>query len=279
MGQKFKRSWVLIKTSAGILKQEKKMLVFPLISMISVLFLVTIFTLPMYLSGSFNANFSIYKPTIFPFFLLFYLIFYTIVIFSNSALIGLVVARLNGKNASIADGFKIAMNHIVDILGYSLIASTVGLILSIIQDKLGAVGKLVTFISDIAWNVITFLVVPVLVIEGIGPVKAIKRSSHLLKKTWGEQIIGNVGIGYFFGIIIFVLIFTLFPFGMYTFSHHMIGLSLSIGLILVLSVMSVIIISTTLDTIYRVILYRYAIDGSVSENFDSGILKDSFKRK
>ena len=57
----------------------------------------------------------------------------------------------------------------------------------------GLLGRIVASLFGLAWNIVTYLVVPILVVEGIGPIEAVKRSGALLKKTWGEQIVGNFG--------------------------------------------------------------------------------------
>ena len=59
----------------------------------------------------------------------------------------------------------------------------------------GIVGRIVGSLVGLAWSLVTFLVLPVLVIEQIGPIQAVKRSAELFKHTWGENMIANAGIG------------------------------------------------------------------------------------
>ena len=73
--------------------------------------------------------------------------------------------------------------------------------LQLLRERGGIAGAIVAALGGMAWNIITFLVVPVLVVEGVGPIGAIKRSAGLLKKTWGEQVIGSAGIGLVFGLL------------------------------------------------------------------------------
>jgi len=279
MEGKFSRAWRLVKMSAAVLQADKKLLVYPVISTFAMLILSAVFIIPLFGMGAINGSFSIYKPATLPYFILFYLLLYTVIIFSNSALVGAVIIQLNDRKPTIADGYRVAWNHIGAIIGYAFIASTVGIILNILQEKLGILGKIVTFIADLAWNVITFLIVPVLVVEGTGPIEAVKRSAHLLKKTWGEQIIGNIGIGYFFGFITMGMLFVFIPLVMYAQSIHMITLTILISVVGGFSFLLMIIISSTLDTVYRVILYRYATEGTTEHGFDEQLLKSSFKQK
>src|SRR6185437_7963968 len=87
------------------------------------------------------------------------------------------------------------------IFGYALIAATVGLLLRMIQERLGLIGRLVVGFIGLAWTVATFLVVPVLASKDVGPVDAVKESVELLKRSWGENLIGNGGIGIVFGLL------------------------------------------------------------------------------
>ena len=54
------------------------------------------------------------------------------------------------------------------------------------------------------WSLVTFLVLPVLTFEEVGPVAAMKRSTALFRERWGQQVTGNVVIGGVAGLIVFV---------------------------------------------------------------------------
>jgi hypothetical protein len=41
----------------------------------------------------------------------------------------------------------------------------------------------------------------VLAFEGIGPIDALKRSAHLFRQRWGQQVTGNVVIGGIAGLV------------------------------------------------------------------------------
>ena len=124
-----------------------------------------------------------------------YFVTVLIATFFNAALIGATLKRLRGGDPTFRDGLQIAFGRIGSILGYSAIAATVGVVLQVIRSKSNAVGDVAAGVLGVAWGVATFLVVPVLVAEDIGPADAVKRSGSLLKKTWGEQVVGNVSLG------------------------------------------------------------------------------------
>ena len=73
-----------------------------------------------------------------------------------------------------------------------------------VRDRAGFAGDIIAGIGGAIWSLITFLVVPVLAFEGIGPVDAIKRSAHLFRQRWGQQVTGNVVIGGIAGLAVFL---------------------------------------------------------------------------
>ena len=78
---------------------------------------------------------------------------------------------------------------------WSLLTGTVGLVLNTIQQRAGLLGGIVVRAIGMAWQIVTWLAVPVIVVEGTGPVTSLKRSAHLFRQTWGENLIGQVGFG------------------------------------------------------------------------------------
>ena len=81
------------------------------------------------------------------------------------------------------------------LLPWAVLSATVSLVLRAIEERAGIVGRIVGSLVGLAWSLVTFLVLPVLVIEQLGPIDAVKRSAELFKQTWGENMIANAGIG------------------------------------------------------------------------------------
>ena len=69
------------------------------------------------------------------------------------------------------------------------------MVLQAIEERFGIIGTIVARLVGLAWNLVTFLVVPILVLEDLGVGDALKRSKDLFKKTWGENVIGQFGLG------------------------------------------------------------------------------------
>ena len=126
----------------------------------------------------------------------FYVLAYFVAIFFNTALVGAAMIRMDGGNPTLRDGLAIAWSRVGRIFGYAVIAATVGLLLRALEERVGWVGQLVLRLVGVAWTLATFLVVPVLVTRDVGPIDAVKESAALLRETWGENLIGTVGLGF-----------------------------------------------------------------------------------
>ena len=89
-----------------------------------------------------------------------------------------------------------ASRRLPELLAWSLVSATVGLILKLIENANEKFGTFIASLLGGAWSVVTYFVVPVLVVEGVGPMTAIQRSWSVLTKTWGESIGGHAGVGW-----------------------------------------------------------------------------------
>lgn len=280
MFAKLKNSWALIKASAAVLRADKELIVFPIVSAIGVLVVTATFALPMLLTGFLDAMLKS-RSQVFGFIVgfLFYVVQYAVIIFANSALVGAAMIRLGGGNPTLGDGFRIATKHFGAILGYALISATVGMILRWISERGKRVGQIVSSILGMAWNLATYLAVPVLVVEGVGPIEAIKRSAQLLKKTWGEQIAGNFSIGLIFGLVGVLIALLGVPVIVLAVTTESIVLIVLTVLALVLVFTALGLVSSTLNGIYVAAVYRYAAAGEASGFFSEELVQGAFRQK
>ena len=283
MAGKFARSWALMKASAGVLRSDKSLLLFPLLSGLCSIVVVASFLLPVALAviGHHGGDLDgrRFAPAYYVVLFAFYLVQYFVIAFFNTALAGVALRRLRGEPAGLADGFALARSRLGSIFGYALIAATVGLFLRALQERLGLIGRLVVGLLGLAWTVATFLVVPVLASEGIGPVDAVKRSAELLKQTWGENLIGNAGLGVVFGLVFFVaaLLAAVLVFG--AIATQSIAVIAPVIVLVVIGFMLLGLVQSTLQGIYAAALYRYAEAGEVGGGFDQALLESAFRPK
>jgi hypothetical protein len=274
------RSWELIKASGAVLRQDKELLLFPLFSAIATLMVTASFIVPLIATGAFERPVSTGDETPYMVFLfLFYLVQYFIVFFFNSALVGAAMIRLDGGDPTVRDGLRIASSRIVQIIGYAAIAATVGLILRIIEERAGFIGRWIAGLVGLAFTVATFLTVPILVSRDIGPIDAVKESAALLKKTWGENIIGNAGLGFVFFLFYLgaILIGMVFIFGVAQTANPAL-ITLVVALV-VLGVIGIALVQSALQGVYSAALYRYATEGNAGESFPPALLGEAFRPK
>lgn len=187
--------------------------------------------------------------------------------------------RLEGGTPTVKDGLRIAWSKVGSILGYAGIAATVGLILRVIEERMGFVGRWITAVLGAAFTIATALTVPVLVSRNIGPVDAVKESALLLKKTWGENIVGNAGMGLVFAfgyIAIIALTITVLVMTSLPDSSVVAGVVLAMG---VLAVLALALIHAALQGIYSAALYRYATGQSAGASFGHDTLSAAFRPK
>jgi hypothetical protein len=187
--------------------------------------------------------------------------------------------RLDGGDPTVADGFRIARSKALPILGYAAIAATVGMILRAIEQRAGFIGRIVIGMIGVAWTVATFMVVPVLVSRDVGPIEAVKESAELLKRTWGENLIGNGGIGVAFGLITFALMLVGVILVVMLAGQGLGMLAIAVGIIFGLGVLALALVQAALTGIYSAALYRYAVDGNAPAGFDGPMLESAFRIK
>ena len=278
MAGRISNSFALVKASARVLQLDKELMVFPLMSGIATLLVIASFITPIFLVGPevFDSENPSYLAYVLGF--LFYLVQYTVIFFFNAALVGAALIRLDGGDPTVSDGLAIASKRMGSIIGYAAIAATVGMILRAISERSGLVGKIVAGLMGMAWTLTTYLTVPILVTKDIGPIDAVKESAKIFKRTWGEQVIGNFGmgaavtlIGLAWTAVSVVLIVAMASLGM--------GLSIlaAVG-IMVLGYVVLALWASALNGIYTAALYRYAMTGETGV-FDAQIMGNAFRPK
>lgn len=279
--ERIKRSWELLKASWDVLKQDKELILFPIISGVIMFFITLTFLIPT-LVGNVLDNLVVNGIPIFGYIVLFlfYLVQYTVVYFNSTALVGAAMIRLRGGNPTIKDGYAIARSRLMPILGWSLVSATVGLILNALSNNSknkGRGGKsLIGSLLGAAWNVITFLVVPVLAVEGLGPIDAVKRSWELLKRSWGEQISGKLSIGLIFFLI--GLGGSLFLIGAgvgLSFLFESIIPGILFGILFVFFILILSLLNSTLSSIFSAAVYAYTAEGQTGM-FNENLIQESF---
>lgn len=276
--KKFSFTWSLMKSSWKVLMEDKELLIFSLISALSTIVVCISFIIPLLSSGAWMSDEGGSSKGEFLYYLVllaFYFCIYFVIVFFNSAIVACARIRMEGGNPTLSDGFSAAIARLPMIAGWALIAATVGLVLRIIEDRVEKVGQIIAALIGMAWSVVSFLVIPVLVIEKKGPIAAFQESSRLLKKTWGEQLIGNFSFGLVFfllGLPAFLLVFLA--------GTSAEGLAMVILIAAaILYLMLLALVHSTLQAIFQAAVYLYARDGQVPPGFEAAQLSGSMMRR
>ena len=188
------RGFRLARASWWVVKADRELLWLPVISFACSLVVMAVFGLGMLGIGLPEQGGSV-SPGIYALGFCMYVALSFVTIYFNAAVIGTAMKRLQGEDAKIADGLALARQHIGKIFVWALITATIGMILRQIQENAGILGRIVIGLVGIAWSVLTYFVVPVLLYEPVGVGQSIKRSAQIFRERWGEQFIGNATIG------------------------------------------------------------------------------------
>lgn len=290
MFRTFRRSWELVKISWGVLQQDRELLMFPLLALVGSIIVSIIYGIALFASGFVQMmsrqGDEQAGTTIIGIIVLFiyYLINYTIITFSNVALTGAVLMRFNGEDPTVSDGFQIASGKLGKIVGYAAINATIGVLLSLIRGNareskniaIQIVASIVAGLIEGVWAVVTYLVIPVLVAENVGPIDAIKRSGSLVRDTWGRQLAGEFSMGAIFGLLSLAVILVIgVPIFALATSMQSIALGVIGGIIVLVLVLGINLVGGALNSIFRLALYRYAHDQKV-EYFDEAVIRGAF---
>ncbi|MGD9647338.1 MAG: DUF6159 family protein [Pirellulales bacterium] len=282
MFERLSNGWQLAKQSFHVLRMDKELLVFPLLSGVACLLVLASFAVPLWATGFAEAVADDRNPqaNVLGWIVLFafYLVNYFVIVFFNSALVACAVIRFNGEDPTIKDGLGAAMARLPQIFGWALVAASVGVILRAIESRSEKVGSIVAGILGMGWSIVTFFVVPVIVIEKANPLQAVKRSTAILKKTWGESLSAN------FGVSTIAFLFTLPAILLIVGGAMLIGVAGPIagGAVIgvgVLWVLVVSLVSSALSAIVLAALYMYAATDRVPEVFDASLLTNAFGHK
>jgi Family of unknown function (DUF6159) len=277
-------SWSLAMSTCGVLAKNKKLVLFPLLSGIACILVILSFLVPTVLLfdklDMVDANGNVQLPwwTYLVAFA-FYFCLYFVMIFCNSALISCALVSFSGEKTTLGDGFGAAFSRLPQIFAWALVAATVGMLLKLLENAHEKIGYFISAILGTAWSITTYFVVPVLVVEKLGPIEAFRRSLAILRKTWGEALAGHIGLGFFQMLLILPGVALLVGSGValgLTHSIVLAGVMLGAGFLWILSSS---LICSALSTIYLAALYQFAAFDRVPVGYERETLSGAFMQK
>ncbi len=279
LGLRFQRSWQVARESYAVLRSNPALIIFPILSgvatvIVSIPFIAILGFAFMHKGGPPQAlSVMHYAATAG-----LYFANYFVIIFFNSALVACANENLQGRATDVGFGIHAALQRLPQILGWALIASTVGMILRAISERTGVVGAVLGAIAGLVWNVAVYFVIPCMILDREGPIAAAKSSANMIKQTWGERVILGIGVGSVIGL-----------FGLVAIVPVVIGVALLIAqmwilaviamLLGLISLLTVAVIGSAITTIYQTALYVYSRHGGTPHGFQVTSLQGAFAPK
>jgi hypothetical protein len=183
--------------------------------------------------------------------------------------------RMDGADPTLGSAFAGARTRTGRLFEWAVLATVVAVVLDVIQERLGLAGRILGSLGGLAFSVMSFLALPVIVFEDVGAIDGFKRSSQLLRGTWGEQLTFTFGMG-------LVGIVAALP-----------GVALAVGLgvtgvaalqvvgvvLGALWVLAVVAVVSCLSAVFKTALYRYARQQPVDVAFETADLSGAFRPK
>ena len=299
---KFQRSWLLLKSSLSVIGANKQLLVFPIVVFACTVTIITFFLAPPLLRPTGHPYLSAehwqaishslftdkgpngqadFTPAALVYLGFLYFLAMFIATFCNVAFYHEILAALAGQPVSIARGLKFAFGKIWSVLMWSLFAGLVGLVIRMIEERLELVGRIIGRLIGLAWSIAAVFVIPIIVTEekNANPFTLLRKSAEMLKRTWGEALIGYAGLA--FANTLVVLGSVLWLFGSIAVSvalHNYWIIALS-GLSWLVAICAWSYLVGVASNVYRGALYLYAAQGVVPAPYTQEMMDSAWKFK
>jgi uncharacterized protein DUF6159 len=269
---KFSNGWTIATNSFRVLKENRQLVIFPILSGVSVIVILASFCVAFLGFSGWNLH-SVSEPTrwvSYAILFLFYIINYFVIVFFNMALVHCTSLYFKGEEVTVEKGIEFSKSRIGSIIAWAVFAGIIGGILKIIQENVGSLGKIITGLIGVVWSIATFFVVPVIAYENLGPIAAFKKSALLMKEKWGESI----GAGFSFMLIQLGAVVII---AIVAFAVAMINLIAGIAIGVLLLLLTGVIMSTV-KTIFISAIY-HNITGDPVELYNQQFIDNLFQAK
>ncbi len=282
------RSWEFSKISYRIVWDHKNLLIFPILSTVAAALVIASFVLPLWGTGTLqqwsqmlesDPSAASRDPMMWVLLFLFYFCNYFVIVFFNSALTACAMRVVSGEAPTVGYGLSMAAQRLPQILGWALVSAIIGVLLKLIENAHEKAGQFIAAIMGSAWTALTYFVVPVIVMEGAGPVASVKRSVTTLRSTWGTALVGNFSMGFlgFLVMLPFLLAAGVLIFGAIA-SQSLPLIVLGVGLGVLLIVIGAAATGAA-DVIFKAVLYNYATGRMIPEGIDTSRFDEAFRSR
>lgn len=200
-----------------------------------------------------------------------YLIIYCVINFYAAALARNILDIYEGQRKPYAEYTRAARAKFWPIFIYSLLSALIGILLEYVIERLGWVGRIISWLIGTAWSVATMFTLPVIMDSDSSAPSAIKQSWGLLKKTWGPGITAKVSAAVPITLLQIAHVFVCFA---------LLWPAVAIGWFAVLVLLlwylfvsiTLAVIGSYASNFINAALYYYATKGEVPPSFDAEML-------
>jgi hypothetical protein len=270
---RIRRGWALTKKSWALLNSHRELIRFPLYGAVATVLLAIVTLGPgLYLLDQDALGGAI------PLLIIGVYVLSVVGIYFSVGLAAAANMIFSGQEATVADGLAVARSRFSQICGWAAISTAISLLMGLLENQGGIAGQIGARLIGMAWSLVTFLSVPVIAIEGTGPLETLKRTASIFRQKWGQQITGNLAIGA--GVFLFATLpaIALIVAGIAIWSSaSFVGALLVVIGALVLAI--ALLISKALSGVFGVALYRYATEGEAVGGFTAEELESAVKVK
>ncbi len=266
---KLRRTLELAKASAEVLRADKELLLLPILSFLASAVVGATFLVPTLLIVDQES------PITYVVAFVAYIALAYVTIFFNTALVSAADERLQGGDPTLGSALRGATQRAGRIFPWAVVSATVSVLLRMLEQRGGMVGRIAASLAGLAWGLVTFLVIPVLVIEDVPVRDAIRRSGELFKKTWGENVVAMVGFG-LLGFLAVLPALALIALAVTSGSGAVAAVSVAVAVVWVVGTA---VVLSALNAVFQAALYRYAASGQVVGPFTPEIMGSAFAPK
>lgn len=263
------RGWQLSKVSFGVIRRDKELLLFPFLGLL-VAGLAWGFLLAsiLFLDIPFLDQFTGQPLIFYGLLLLFYFLTAFVAVYFQAAVVGSAMLRLQGERPTIGDAFRQANKHLGKLFLWALLTATIGLILRAIRRQAGLLGGIIAGVLGVTWALASYMAVPVIVAEGLGPWASLKRSASLFRRAWGETFVGGLGVGVVLFLLALVGLLPLFVgFLLGTSTTILVGVGVALAYWFF-----IFLLWGAAWPVLSAVLYRYATEGGTIPGFPEDLI-------
>lgn len=277
---RFRASKLLFTETFRFFWADREMLWVPFIALIAQFFILGVAVVAVCIPAGMFAEGAENVPLTVPEYaalLVLYVVSAFVLAFSQAVITHVVYTRIHGGDATLGDGMKVATSHAAALFVWACITSTVGILLRAIAERSQLLVKILVAVMGAMWSVLTYFVVPAIVIDKKSAFGAISHSGSVFKRTWGETLIANISLGLVFAAFFFVIIFALIGFAFVVKVSFI--MVLVAGGVLILAIILASLLSAVLESVLRTLLYVYASEHIVPQNFNKELLESMLGRR